>query len=105
MATMKKSATPPRPTGDKVKISPSVKVILKQVGQLDAGSKQVLMQNIRAAAKPTAAEIKSVGKALKAANKPAPRTPSGSMKRVPNRGGGRMRIGGAGGLNINDLNR
>ena len=101
MATMKKSATPPRPAGDKVKISPSVKVILKQVGQLDAGSKQVLMQNIRAANKPTAA----TAKALKAANKPAPRTPSGSMKRVPNRGGGRMRIGGAGGLNINDLNR
>ena len=76
MATMKKSATPPRPAGDKVKISPSVKVILKQVGQLDTGAKKVLMQNIRAVAKPTAAEIKSVGKALKAANKPTNKTGS-----------------------------
>ena len=32
-------------------------------------------------------------------------TKGSKMKPVPNRGGGRMRIGGAGGLNINDLNR
>jgi hypothetical protein len=76
MATMKKSATPPRPAGDKVKISPSVKVILKQVGQLNAGAKQVLMQNIRATNKPTASETKAVSKALKAANKPTNKTGS-----------------------------
>jgi hypothetical protein len=68
MATIKKS-TPPRPAGDKVKISPNVKVILKQVGKLDANAKQVLMQNIRAANKVSAAEAKANAAALKAANK------------------------------------
>jgi N-acetyl-beta-hexosaminidase len=101
-----KKTTPPRPAGDKIKISPNVKVILKQIGQLDAGSKQVLMQNIRAAGK---AAVDA--KALKAANQKTKALKSktnvtrGQISKMSPMRSGRVRGGGAGGLGTTDIFR
>ena len=60
---------------------------------------------LKAANKPTKGKADiTKGELYKARNAKEVKVRSG-MKPVPNRGSGRMRITGAGGLNINDLNR
>jgi hypothetical protein len=111
-AVAKKVAPSPKPTPPRVsvKVSPSVRVVGAKGNlvneKLKSGADKAKAENARSIAKAAANK-----KALKAANKPGPRTKSGAkMKPVPSRGGrlGRLRMGGGGSggyFNINDMNK